>query len=247
MASELILKKMKTDHQSVVQYQLNEIPMNELLGKEISLKFLGEILCLNCGKKTKKSFNQGYCFVCAQKLAACDMCQLRPERCHFHLGTCREPEWGEKECFIPHSIYLAATSDIKIGITRSYQKVHRWMDQGALSALEVAVVNSRLEAGLLEIELAKKIPDKTAWRTLITGKDVPIDLKEIAKTLGYSDGEVLHFNYPVQKYLEKAKTWDLEKENPTGILHGIRGQYLLIGEQAINVRKYQGYKVEFNY
>lgn len=237
---------MESEHLDVVQYHLNDIHLNPLIGKEVEIKFLGEIICLNCGKKTKKSFSQGYCFICTQKLASLDLCQLRPEKCHFSLGTCRQPEWGEKECFIPHSIYIAATAGVKIGITRSYQKITRWIDQGAKSVMEVHVVDSRLESGLLEIELAKQIPDKTQWRELLTGKDNEVDLNAVAKQLGFEPKEIFTFNYPVLKYLEKAKTWDLEKESAKGVLYGIRGQYLLIGDKGINIRKYQGYKVSFD-
>ena len=38
------------------------VPLNDLIGHSLTLSYLGEINCINCGRKTKKSFNQGYCY-----------------------------------------------------------------------------------------------------------------------------------------------------------------------------------------
>ena len=53
-----------------VQYFLpigdTELQMNALIGKTISLKFTGQINCISCGKRTKTSFGQGFCYNCLQ-------------------------------------------------------------------------------------------------------------------------------------------------------------------------------------
>ena len=137
------------------------IEMNSLIGKPIKLAFIGDIYCSNCGNRTSKSFSQGYCFPCARSLARCDMCIMKPETCHYHLGTCREPEWGLSNCFSPHIVYLANSSGPKVGITRASNMPGRWIDQGAISALPILKVNSRIDSGQIESALKPFIADKT--------------------------------------------------------------------------------------
>lgn len=119
------LRKMVSNLADTVEYQLpvgdELVPLNPLLGKELTLTFTGKINCAHCGALTKKSFSQGYCFPCMRKLARCDMCIMKPETCHYHEGTCREPEWGEANCFIPHYVYLSNT----IGLESS--KISNWI------------------------------------------------------------------------------------------------------------------------
>ena len=111
------LRKLKSSLTEPVQYHLpvgdELVDLNALIGKQLTLTFSGTILCSNCGKKTKKSYSQGHCFVCMRKLASCDMCIMKPETCHYDQGTCREPQWGEENCMIPHYVYLANTSGLK--------------------------------------------------------------------------------------------------------------------------------------
>ena len=134
-----ILRKMRTHvanndtiSHAPVNYELPigalTLPLNDYLSQDIRLQFTGRIFCLNCGKKTTKSFSQGYCYNCFRSSASADMCIMKPETCHYHLGTCREPEWGEEHCFRPHIIYLANSSGVKVGITRQTQVPTRWID-----------------------------------------------------------------------------------------------------------------------
>ena len=37
-----------------------EVELNPLLKKQLKLEYSGNIFCVNCGRKTSKSFNQGY-------------------------------------------------------------------------------------------------------------------------------------------------------------------------------------------
>ncbi len=150
--------------------------LNPYLGKKITLAFQGQVFCMHCGRATKKSFNQGYCFPCSQTLARCDICIVRPEKCHFHLGTCREPIYATSHCFIPHIIYIANTSGLKVGITRETQIPTRWVDQGATEALPLYKVQNRYHAGLVEVQLKQWMNDKTDWRKMLRGETEAIDL-----------------------------------------------------------------------
>ena len=153
------------------QYSLligdKKIPLNPLLGTHISLEYTGIINCVNCGRKTKKSFNQGHCFPCMKKLASCDSCIVKPELCHYHEGTCREPEWGERFCFQPHVVYLSNASGLKVGITRNTQMPTRWLDQGAIQALPILEVDSRQQSGFVEVLFKNEVSDRTNWRAML--------------------------------------------------------------------------------
>ena len=251
-----------------VQYRLpvgeEEVELNALIGKTLTLTHTGNIFCCSCGKKTKKSYSQGHCFVCMKKLASCDMCIMKPETCHFAEGTCREPQWGEDNCFVDHYVYLSNTSSIKVGITRHTQIPTRWIDQGATQGLPIAKVKNRLISGLVEIELAKLIADKTNWRTLLKGNNEPLALKEAALELlpqveeaiakiqaehGEDSVEILDENildiaFPVNEFPTKIVSHNFDK-NPevTGVLNGIKGQYLLFDTGVINIRKFGSYEV----
>ena len=254
------IEKMRTQAADVVQYTLpvgdSGVPLNPLLGKPIRFKHTGRIFCVHCGKLTKTSFSQGYCFRCMQTLAQTDMCIVKPELCHHHLGTCREPEWGTAHCMIDHTVYLANSSGIKVGITRSHQMRTRWMDQGAVQALPIVKVKNRLDSGKVEIELSKVMADKTNWRLMLQGKVDVIDLKakrdELFSTwLADLPGERLsddeyRFAYPVISYPTKLVSLNLDKApEVTGELQGIKGQYLILSTGVINMRKYGGYELEW--
>ncbi|GHE99408.1 DUF2797 domain-containing protein [Thalassotalea profundi] len=264
------LKKMigQIDSQGNVNYQLpvgdERLALNECIGKTVTLSFNGQINCCHCGRKTKKSYSQGFCFPCMQKLAQCDMCIMKPETCHFDKGTCREPEWGERNCMIPHYIYLANTSGLKVGITRHTQIPTRWIDQGATQALPIFKVSTRLQSGLVEVALAEFIADKTNWRAMLKGNAESINLKEKANELRpliegtlaklnerfgntaieVLNEEVVELHFPVSEFPQKVTSFNLDK-TPTvsGILLGIKGQYLLFDTGVINIRKYGSYQI----
>ena len=251
-----------------VQYQLpigNEsLPLNDVIGRQLTLTFHDKITCSHCGKKTKKSYSQGFCFPCMQKLAKCDMCIMKPETCHFDQGTCREPEWGEANCMIKHYVYLANTSGLKVGITRHTQIPTRWIDQGATQALPIFAVNTRLQSGLVEVELAKHIADKTNWRAMLKGSGETVDLRAKAKELlplineaitelrakfgddaiEILDENVVDLSFPVTEYLTKISSFNFDKTpQVSGVLKGIKGQYLIFENGVINMRKFTSYHV----
>ncbi|MCW8833156.1 MAG: DUF2797 domain-containing protein [Colwellia sp.] len=267
------------DENNTVQYQLplaaigeNElsqsIALNPLIGQEITLNFHDKIACKHCGKTTKKSYSQGFCYPCMTKLAQCDMCIMKPETCHHHLGTCREPQWGEQHCMIDHYVYLSNTSALKVGITRHTQLPTRWIDQGATQALPIFKVSTRLQSGLVETALAEFIGDKTNWRAMLKGSNELIDLKaqasklvpqiapklaEIALKFGEDavqllDEDVVEINYPVSQYLTKISSFNFDKTpKVSGILLGIKGQYLIFEQGVINMRKFTSYQISIEY
>jgi len=265
------VSKMKTRLEDVVQYALpigeQEMPLNDLIGNPLSLKFTGNIYCDSCGRKTNKSFAQGHCYPCMQKLAACDMCIMKPETCHYHLGTCREPQWGETHCMIDHIVYLSNTSGAKVGITRKSQVPTRWMDQGATQALPIFRVRTRQISGLIEVTLAKQMADKTNWRAMLKGNNDDLDLHSLAaqalptiedtldelnKRFGDDAHERLDANtvaitYPVTEFPQKISSFNFDKKPlAEGSLMGIKGQYLMFDTGVINVRKFTGYEIEVN-
>ncbi|GAA5191858.1 DUF2797 domain-containing protein [Ferrimonas gelatinilytica] len=241
------------------------MPLNERIGQPLTLHYSGKIYCDACGRKTSKSYSQGHCFPCMKKLARCDMCIMKPETCHFAAGTCREPEWGERNCMIPHYVYLANTSGLKVGITRHSQVPTRWLDQGATQALPILRVATRQLSGLVEVALAQLVADKTNWRAMLKGSGEPLVLKAEAarllplieqtlKDLGQSHGvdaiehldeAVVTINYPVDQYPGKIASHNFDKQpEVSGVLQGIKGQYLIFDTGVINIRKFTGYEIE---
>ena len=256
------LKKMKADWNEPVSYQLNlgddTIHMNDFIGHSLKLHFSGQINCVNCGRITKKAFGQGFCYPCFRDSPMNSECIIRPELCEGHLGRGRDPEWEQKHHVQPHVVYLALTSGIKVGVTRSTQVPTRWIDQGAYQAIKLAETENRHEAGLIEVELKNYISDKTPWQRMLKGEDnKQEDLEERKEELGayipeplqdfYSeDDKVYSFHYPVKQYPTKVKSLNFDKE-PTieKKLAGIRGQYLLFDDNhVINLRKFSGYFIE---
>ena len=264
--------RMDMDKSEPVQYELplgdRLIALNPLIGKPIKLMYTGKISCVHCNRTIKKSFNQGYCYPCFSSLAQCDMCIMKPETCHYAAGTCREPTWGEAFCFQPHVVYLANSSGIKVGITRQTQIPTRWIDQGAVQALPIFKVQSRYISGLIEIAIAKHVSDKTSWQLMLKSKAEPIDLiarrdeliavcstelTEITQRFGQqaiaflADEAIVDIHFPVDSYPVKVKSFNLDKNaEVSGVLQGIKGQYLLLDTGVINIRKFAGYELEFS-
>ncbi len=269
------IEKMKVQHnsESGIEYYLpigeKLIHVNPLIGKKLRLEHMGGIKCLNCGKATKKSYSQGHCYVCMTKLARCDSCIMSPEKCHFDKGTCREPDWADKFCMTDHIVYLANSSGIKVGITRSDQMPTRWIDQGAIQALPIFKVATRKLSGLVEVVFKEFVADKTNWRKMLKNEVSPIDLYrekdrllELARTsldnltdkYGADsislihEAEALEFDYPVTKYPLKVSSYNLDKAPVVeGTLVGIKGQYLIFEDGVINLRKYTSYNLSLSY
>ncbi|NOZ37416.1 MAG: DUF2797 domain-containing protein [Gammaproteobacteria bacterium] len=264
------LRKMMTALGAPVQYHLplddERVDMNALVGQHIRLTYLGEIHCTACGRKTNKSFNQGYCYPCFKKLAQCDSCIIKPELCHYAEGSCREPEWGEQHCLQDHIVYLANSSAIKVGITRSTQIPTRWIDQGASSAIPVFRVKNRLLSGRIEVIMKQHISDRTDWRKMLKGRPDDANLankrdelfdickKELDQVIAESGTDAVtrlesetpvNIEFPVSSYPSKVSSFNFDKTPEiSGLLNGIKGQYLILDSGVLNIRKFGGYRVQ---
>jgi len=257
------LSKMKTDLQDPIIYNLpigdDLVLMNDLIGKYIVFDWKKEIYCISCGKKTNKSFAQGHCYPCFINSPETSECILRPELCEAHNGIARDIEWAEKHCLKDHYVYLAISSGIKVGVTRSTQIPTRWIDQGAWKAIKLAKTPNRYIAGLIEVKLKEYISDRTHWQKmlkniLIEGENLLEKKEEMIKYLSKdlaqyksTNDKIIEINYPVNEYPEKVKSIGFDKFNEiSGRLWGIKGQYLMFDDGTVlNIRKHTGYLINF--
>jgi Protein of unknown function (DUF2797) len=266
------LRKMRIRAQQPVEYALilseQEVPLNAYLGQELRLNFTGNIHCIHCGRRTSKSFQQGYCFPCLQRLLSCDLCVIHPEKCRVEQGGCSPEDWAHAQCGATHIVYLANSSGLKVGVTRLTQTPTRWLDQGACQALPIFQTANRYQAGLIEVCLKQFVNDKTDWRRLLRQSAAMLDLiGERTRLMGIADSAlaavlarfsagdiipltentVFTWDYPVSCYPEKAVSLSFD-QNPVvaGRLQGMKGQYLLLSTGVINIRKFAGYEVELS-
>jgi len=263
------LTKMGVAHEDPVAYVLRDgwydpdaraadLPLNDLLGYPLELRFAGEINCVACGRATKKTFSQGFCFPCSRSRAAADICMVKPELCHYfdEANPCREEDFAREKCFRPHVLYVSLTSGLKVGITRKANVPARWIDQGAVAAIPLAELPSRREVGLVEHELAEIFADRTHWMRMLKEETPEGDLDEMAERvldeleemgvaeLPEAERVRRDFRYPVLVYPAKVKSFNLDKAPAAGgVLQGIKGQYLIFDAGVINVRKFTGYRV----
>lgn len=241
-------------------------PLNPLIGNHLTLRYTGNIECIECGRKTKKSYSQGYCYPCFKKLAQCDLCVVSPERCHFDQGTCRDDNFARNFCMQPHIVYIANSSGIKVGITKPENLPTRWIDQGAVQALPVMNVMTRQQSGFVEVAFKNHISDKTQWQQMLKAEDRHIDLmgtrdqlmqeihsdlEPVIERFGIQaiqpilNAEVQTFSYPMSSYPTKVVSLSFDKTPEVGgTLIGIKGQYLVFDTGVINLRRFTGYEVE---
>ena len=243
---------------SVSSADAEELAINSLIGSEIELAHTDSIRCQACGTGTPKSYAQGHCYRCFKRLARCDLCVMAPHRCHYDQGTCREPEWGESFCMQPHLVYLANSSGLKVGITRDGAQLGRWRDQGALQARLLARAETRQAAGELEVKLAKSIGDRSQWRALVSADAPLIDLDEAAaraRELVPDPGERVRYvddptdsgthlqTYPVTQWPPVKRLNFKKTHSVSGVLLGIKAQYLLFDTGVFNIREHTGYEI----
>lgn len=232
--------------------------LHDWLGRRIRLQATGRILCTNCGVETRKSYGQGHCFRCFKTLARCDLCVMAPQRCHYHLGTCREPQWGDDFCMQSHWVYLSNVTGLKVGITRQGLERGRWVDQGAIQGRLLARTHSRQAAGLLESDIAQHISDRGQWRKMVSGTPSELDLDSSAQKLieqyatEYPNVEFLlrssvhRITYPVAAWPAPNRLNFRETTTHEGVLYGIKGQFLLFEQGVFNVREHTGYEIEID-
>lgn len=259
MDYEGVLIKMPAQLDDTIQYFLNfeqdVLHMNQLIGREISISFV-RYQCLNCGKD-KKIFRQGFCYDCFYEIPQAADWVMRPELSKAHLGQeDRDLEYEKKVQLQPHIVYLANSSNVKVGVTRKSQVPTRWIDQGAHEAMEILEVPNRYLAGVAEVALKEHVSDKTNWRTMLKNdlKDEDLAewrdrLKEFVpeetKEYFLDNNTETHMNFPVNNYPEKIASLNLEKTPAfEGTLEGIKGQYLLLSDNRVfNLRGHEGYVI----
>ena len=140
------LSKMQTEFGNPIQYYLvfenSFLNINQLLGKDIEIEFQG-YQCLNCGK-AKKIFRQGFCYDCFMSSPAVGDWIMKPELSTAHLDIeDRDLAYEKRVQLQPHVVYLALSSEVKVGVTRKTQVPTRWIDQGAVQAIPIVEVPNR--------------------------------------------------------------------------------------------------------
>ena len=254
--------KMRTTYSSPIHYELmldeELIAMNDFIKKYIILKYELEIHCIECGRKTNKSFAQGYCYPCFLNSPATSDCIIRPERCNAHdinkNSQCkdRDAEWAENNHNQTTYVYLALSSGLKVGVTNDINT--RWIDQGAIQAIKFAKTPNRHLAGKIEVALKEYVADKTSWQRMLKNDVAYQDLNEMKYILKnklsqdlqnylHADEKIYEMNYPVESYPLKVKSVNFDKEQIIeGRLWGIKGQYLIFDDgRVFNVRRHNGY------
>ena len=251
-----VLKKMPTENGEKIQYYLDMgddfINVNQLLNKELEIFFV-KYECLNCHLE-RPIYRQGFCKSCFFETPRAGDWIMRPELSTAHLGKeDRDLEYEKSVQLQPHIVYLANSSNVKVGVTRKQQVPTRWIDQGAHEAIEIVEVPNRYLAGITEVALKEHVADKTNWRKMLKNDIEDADLQEWQQKLRtyipeeaqeyfIENNKETELHFPVHQYPEKPKSLNIVKEqNYKGKLVGIKGQYLIFEDQTVfNVRANEG-------
>ncbi|MFK7001865.1 DUF2797 domain-containing protein [Flavobacterium oreochromis] len=263
MTFQGVLTKMQTEFVNPIEYYLvfenSFLNLNQLLGKSIAFLHLG-YQCLECGKE-KKIFRQGFCYDCFMASASAGDWIMKPELSKAHLDIeDRDLEYEKKVQLQPHIVYLALSSEVKVGVTRKTQVPTRWIDQGAVEAVPIVEVPNRYLAGITEVALKEMYADKTNWQRMLKNEVPEVDLihqrnnlqsvlpQEVQEYYTPFVEKSYKFQYPVLEYPKKVVSLNLEKTpHYTGVLKGIKGQYLIFEDNTVfNIRTYEGYVVKIN-
>lgn len=261
MQYEGVLTKMHTEFGNPIQYYLvfkdSFLNMNQLLGKELSINFMG-FSCLNCTKK-KKIYRMGYCYDCFYSIPSAGDWIMRPELSTAHLGVAdRDLAYEERVQLQPHVVYLASSNDMKVGVTRYTQVPTRWIDQGASQAIAIVEVPNRYLAGITEVALKQHFSDKINWKRMLLNEIMSFDLPavrngikdllplEVQQYFDTTSEKLYTIDYPVLGYPKKITSLNLTTMSSySGKLIGVKGQYLLFEDGTVfNVRGYEGFVVQ---
>lgn len=246
------------DKESFVNYYLEGLNINQIIGSSIRIESTGIIICVGCKKLLKKTFFNGYCWHCSQVLPECGPCVLFPERCLHHLADTEHLIWAQENCRKPHIVYLAYTSNLKVGVTKLRNIPSRWIDQGAILAVPIITTNNRFLAGIIEKKFCEHVDDKTYWKEmLMLSNSVEINLLDNAKKLCeketdflsslsgvkviYDSAEVVSIHYPINS-IPICNPLNIMEAPIEGKLLGIKGQYMCFDTGVINLRKFTGYQ-----
>ncbi|WP_242134405.1 DUF2797 domain-containing protein [Aestuariivivens marinum] len=257
-----VLTKMETEFSKPIQYYLvfenDFININQLLNKTITIQFV-KYQCLNCGLD-KPIYRQGFDKQCFYEVPQAADWVMRPELSTAHLGKeDRDLEYEKQVQLQPHIVYLANSSNVKVGVTRKNQVPTRWIDQGAHEAIEIVEVPNRYLAGITEVALKDHVSDKTNWRTMLKNEIKDEDLVAWRERLKqYIPDEVKDYfietntetnlDFPVIKFPEKPKSLNIVKQlDYKGKLVGVKGQYLIFEDETVfNIRANEGVVVKIS-
>lgn len=234
-----------------------QLDISAYIGNTLKLTFTGRLECIGCGKTTKSSFGQGYCYPCFTTSPHTEECVLRPELCQAHRGVARDLDYARDSCLVEQYVYLALSGGLKVGVTRHHQVPIRWVDQGATQVLPILSAPNRYNAGLAEVALKDIFADKTNWRRMLRGDDGDEDLLQ-ARAVALQhirgrdfncaalDSPVYRIRYPIKNFPPRVTPINLSKTpSVTGKLLGIKGQYLFFDNgEVLNVRSHSGFEVD---
>ena len=241
---------------NILEY-IGDRDVNQWLGRSVKIEFTGNIHCIDTGKKIKKTYGEGMSYDAWMSSPLGNPAIIRPELSRIHEGVAlRDKEWEEKHHNQPHYVYMSRTGGVKVGVTRATNLFSRWIDQGAVEGIPLALAPYRQLSGLIEVVLKAHMDDKTAWQAMLKGEfkdSMPLtEHKEAALNLlpeEYfdfisDDDTVTHIHYPVVKLATKPRSIKLDNQSVIeGTLTGIKGQYLLFEDDSVfNVRAHAGYE-----
>jgi len=256
MTYQGVLTKMETEYAIPVQYYLvfenDFINFNQLLNKSIKIEFVKH-QCLNCSLD-KPIYRQGFCKSCFFDIPQAADWIIKPELSKAHLDEeDRDLDYEKKVQLTPHIVYLANSSNVKVGVTRKGQVPTRWIDQGAHEAIEIVEVPNRYLAGITEVALKDYVADKTNWRkmlkndiddeNLVTWREkIKQFIPEEALAYYIETNTETEIEFPVLRYPVKPKSLNIEKQlQYQGVLKGIKGQYLIFEDDTVfNIRSNEG-------
>ena len=254
-----VIKKMISIYDDPIRYILdfedNILYLNQFIGNNIRIEKTG-YCCLSCSGNIE-IFANGFCKKCFFESPMSGDWIMKPELSKAHLEIeDRDLEYEKKIQIQDHIVYLSKTSETKVGVTRSNNKITRWIDQGAIEAIELIEVPNRYLAGLAEVKLKNKFSDKTNWRKMLKGETTNSKLKndkeDALEFLGSDfqdyfliESELIKFNYRVESEINSVKSVSLKKSDEiNGKLIGIKGQYLIFENSSVfNVRSNEGFLV----
>lgn len=259
MQYEGVLRKMKTEVGNPIQYYMlfedDFLNVNQVLDKSLTIRFI-KYQCLNCGED-RPIYRQGFCKSCFFDIPSTGDWIMRPELSTAHLDKeDRDLDYEKKVQLQPHIVYLANSSNLKVGVTRKSQVPTRWIDQGAHEAIEIVETPNRYLAGITEVALKEHVGDKTNWRKMLTNdiddknlvdwrQKLKVYIPEEAMDYFIASNSETHLDYPVLRYPKKVQSLILTKTPEyTGVLIGVKGQYFIFEDNTVfNVRGSEGFYV----
>jgi len=172
----------------------------------------------------------------------------------------RDLDYEKRVQLQPHIVYLALSSEVKVGVTRKTQVPTRWIDQGAVQAIPIVEVPNRYLAGITEVALKNHFADKTNWQKMLKNEIPAADLikeranlkylipKEVQEFYHPEKEDLYDLHFPVLEYPKKVTSLNLDKSpNFSGKLTGIKGQYLIFEDGTVfNIRTFEGYVVKIS-